>query len=197
MPQATPKKSTAPLDKLLVLCHTAKVIAIVVAADKNGAIGVANRIPWHIKSDLIRLASLTRHHTVIVGRKSFDSMAKYYNDRGTKMPGAHYIVVTRNAHYKPASDKASIALSMPEAIQKAKQLDDEHIAVIGGGAIFNESMPYVDRIYYTQVQTELPEEADAYFPKPSAAEWRAVSHESFPQSDRDQFATEVTVFERA
>lgn len=173
------------------------MIAIVVAADKNGAIGVANRIPWHIKSDLIRLANLTRGHTVIVGRKSFDSMVKYYNDSGATMPGAHYIVVTRNASYKPASGKASIALSMSEALQQAKSLGDNDIMVIGGGTIFNESMPYVDRIYYTEVLTELPGKADAYFPKPPVAEWRAISHDSFPQNDRDQFATEVTIFERA
>jgi len=179
------------------LWHTAKVIAIVVAADKNGAIGVANRIPWHIKSDLIRLANLSRGHTVIVGRKSFDSMAKYYNDRGTTMPGAHYIVVTRNEDYQPDSPKASTALSMPEAIDKAKGLGDEHIVVIGGGAIFKESMPYVDRIYYTEVQTEIQDGADAYFPKPPAGEWREVSHEHHNQDDRDQYATDTTIFERA
>jgi dihydrofolate reductase len=171
------------------------VIAIVVAADKNGAIGAYNQIPWHIKSDLVRLANLTRQHTVIVGRKSFDSMINYYKDR--TMPGAHYIVVTRNAGYKPASTKASTALSMPEAIKKAKSLGDDQIMIIGGGAIFNESMPYVERIYYTEVQTKLQGDVDAYFPKPPAAKWRAVAQEHHDQDDRDQYATDTTIFERA
>lgn len=173
------------------------MISIVVAADKNGAIGAYNRIPWHIKSDLVRLAKLTRQHTVIVGRKTFDSMAKYYNDRGTTMPGAHYIVVTHNEDYQPASNKASTALSMPEAIDKAKELGDEQIVVIGGGAIFKEAMPYVDRIYYTEVHTEIPGDVDAFFPKPPANEWRQVSHERHDPDDHDQYATDTTIFERA
>lgn len=196
MPLAPLKKNTTQLDKLLNVWHTAKVIAIVVAADKNGAIGARNRVPWHIKSDLIRLATLCRQHTVIVGRKTFDSMARYYNERGTAMPGAHYIVVTHNEDYQPASTKASTALSMPEAIDKAKDLGDNHVVVIGGGAIFKESMPYVDRIYYTEVQTALTD-ADAYFEKPQAKEWREVTHEHHDQDDRDQYATDTTVFERA
>jgi dihydrofolate reductase len=70
------------------------MIAIVVATDKNRVIGEGNKIPWHIRSDFIRLANLTRGRTVILGRRTYDSMVWYYNRSGRRMPGSCYIIVT-------------------------------------------------------------------------------------------------------
>jgi dihydrofolate reductase len=173
------------------------VIAIVVAADTQGAIGVKNKIPWRIKSDLIRLSKLTRDHTVILGRKSYDSMVWYYNKSGNRMPGACYIVVTHDPHYKPARENARIAHSVPSAIDLARTLGDDTILVIGGGSIFKEALPFADRIYLTEVQTTIEGDIDAYFPKPSPTEWHEVSREHFNKDERDEYDTELIILEKS
>lgn len=172
------------------------MISIVVATDKNRAIGIENKIPWRIKSDLVRLSQLTRGHTVILGRKSYDSMVWYYNRSGKQMPGSCYIVVTRNADYKPAHSNARTVHSMPEAFALAKKLGDEAIFVIGGGSIFAAALPSTQRIYLTEVSTELSGNIDAYFPALNMAEWHQISQEHFAKSDTDQYDTTLTVLER-
>ena len=172
------------------------MITIVVATDRNGALGVKNRIPWRIKSDLVRLARLTRDQTVIVGRKSYDSMVWYYDRSGKAMPGKTYLVVTRNNNYNPAHDNAMVVHSMQEALTKAGELGNDTF-VIGGGSIFNAALPLADRVVLTVVQTAVDGEVDAYFAKPGAPEWQEVSREHLDASDTDEFATEVITLERA
>nr|AIA17449.1 Dihydrofolate reductase [uncultured bacterium] len=171
------------------------MIAIVVAMDKNRAIGAENKIPWRIKSDLIRLSRLTRGNVVILGRKSFDSMVWYYDKSGKRMPGAQYIVVTRNSAYKPARDNAQVAHSVQGAIALAQSLGST-ICVIGGGSIFDATLPYADVIYLTEVQTSIKDEVDAYFPELDPTEWREVSREHHRKNEQDQYDTEEIVLER-
>ncbi len=178
------------------MCDTARMISIVVAADKNGAIGIENKIPWHIKSDLVRLAQLTRGHTVILGRKSYDSMVWYYDRSGRQMPGDTYIVVTRNQQYKPARENAVVAHSMQNAIETAKKLGDEDIFVIGGGSMFAAALPITDRIYLTEVQTTLAGDIDAYFKITDPAAWHEVSREHFSKNEKDDHDTELIILER-
>lgn len=169
------------------------MISIVVAATKKGVIGSKGRIPWHIKSDLIRLANLTRHNVVILGRKSYASMEDYYSERGVRMPGGHYIVITRDPAYKPISEKAQVAHSIPEAIEQSKALADDAY-VIGGSAIFEEILPYTDRIYLTEVDADIP--GDAFFPKLDLTQWREVERLT-PHDDRDEYPSEQITLDRA
>src|SRR5262245_23936551 len=138
------------------------MIAIVVATDKNRVIGEGNKIPWRVRSDFGRLANLTRHHTVILGRKTYDSMDSYYTRRGTRMPGKWYIVLTHDEAYTPSSDKATTAFSVDEALATAREFSDDNVFVIGGGSIFKQFLPYTDIIYLTEVQTEA--QGDTHFP---------------------------------
>jgi dihydrofolate reductase len=170
------------------------MIAIVVATDKNRVIGEGNKIPWHIRSDFIRLANLTRSRTVILGRKTYDSMVWYYNRSGRRMPGSCYIIVTRNATYTPERDNARVAHSIPEAVELAKSFGDDHIMVIGGGSIFTAMLPYADTIYLTEVQAEV--DGDSYFPPLDMSEWREVSREHHAKNEQDDHNTEVIVLER-
>lgn len=171
------------------------MIAIIAATDTNGAIGIANKIPWHIRSDLIRLANLTRGNTVIVGRKSYDSMVWYYDKSGKKMPGSCYIVVTRDKNYKPARDNARVAHSMSEAFKIAGNLGDD-VYVIGGGSIFAAALPLADRVYLTEVQTALVGDVDAYFKIPDMTQWHQISREYHRKDERDEFDTDVITLER-
>jgi len=154
--------------------------------DRKRGIGKENRIPWHIKEDLIHLKGLTKDHVVILGRKTYDSMVFYYNRTGRPMPGKLYIVVTHDKGYKPARDNAQVAHSLDEAVSFARShLARLHLArlgevfVIGGQSIFEQTIGIADKLYLTIVDGEF--DADAFFPDYS--EFKKVVSEEKRESD--------------
>ena len=140
------------------------MISIIAALDEKRGIGKDNKIPWHIKEDLIRLKSLTKDHVVILGRKTYESMSEYYDRSGREMPGKLYVVVTRDETYKPKRSNAGVAHSLEVAIQIAKEKGANEIFIMGGGQIFQEAMGrgLVDRLYLTLVEGDYG--ADTFFP---------------------------------
>lgn len=166
---------------------------MVVAMDKERVIGRENKIPWRIRSDLKRLASLTRGHTVILGRKSYESMVWYYNRSGKPMPGQFYVVATHDTAYAPADPKVRVAHSVPDAMHIAQGLGDDNIFVIGGSQIFKETLPHTDRIYLTEVQASVG--GDTFFPQLKPGDWHETSRESFNE-DRDEYPSIQLTLER-
>jgi dihydrofolate reductase len=169
-------------------------VSIIAAMDRKRGIGKENRIPWHIKEDLVHLKSLTSGNVVILGRKSYDSMIFYYNRTGNPMPGKLYIVVTHDKNYKPARENAMIVHSLGEALSFARsdlaKLDE--VFVIGGAQIFQQAISIADKLYLTIVEARLdspPEsparrgefDADTFFPDYS--EFKKVVHEEKRESD--------------
>ncbi len=142
------------------------MISIIAAMDEKRGIGKDNKIPWHIKEDLVRLKNLTKDHVVILGRKTYESMAWYYNKSGRPMPGKLYIVITRDKVYKPARDNAQAAHSLEEAISftRSHLARMDEVFINGGGQIFKEAMEkdLVDRLYLTIVEGDFG--ADTFFP---------------------------------
>jgi dihydrofolate reductase len=171
------------------------MISIIVAADNNLAIGAKNRIPWRLRDDLVMLKRLTEGHTVILGRKSYDSMVGYYDKSSRPMPGKTYIIVTRNVEYKPTRDNARVVHSIDDAIALGKELGDEQVFSIGGGDIFSATLPYADRVYFTKVDTVI-DEPDAFFPPLDMNKWREVSREHHKKDDRNEFDHDFVVYER-
>lgn len=176
-------------------CATLRyMVSIVVAVDKNNVIGQDNKVPWRLRRDLVNLRRLTLGHTVILGRKTYDSMVWYYDKSGATMPGGAYIIITRNAHYAPTRDNARVVHSVQAALDLAKQLGDEEIFVIGGGSVYAEMLPVVDRIYRTEVDVAV--DGDAYFPELDPATWREVSREHFAKDEKNQYDFDIVVLER-
>jgi len=154
--------------------------------DQKRGIGKDNKIPWHLKDDLIKLKRLTKDHVVILGRKTYDSMVFYYNKTGRPMPGKLYIVVTHDEGYKPARENGQVAHSLEEAIKIAnviliRQLAEKNlqtrsfaknelaqddkkkeIFIIGGGQIFQQALPLADKLYLTIVEGDY--NCDTFFP---------------------------------
>jgi dihydrofolate reductase len=169
------------------------MISIVVAADKNGVIGRENKIPWRLRDDLVMLRNLTLGHTVILGRKTYQSMEGYYDKSGRPMPGRTYIVVSREG-YTPSRQNAKVVSSIDEALELANTLGDDAIFTIGGGGIFAGTLPFTDRIYLTEVQAEVA--GDVFFPKLNMDDWREVSREHHTKDDRNQYDYDVIILER-
>lgn len=137
-------------------------ISIVAAMTKDRVIGKDNRIPWHITPDLVRFKEKCLNHTVIMGRKTFESLIGYYDKSGRQLPGKTYIVVTSDTAYQTNRKNCLVAHSFDEAIEKARELEPEEIILGGGGSIFKEGLAVADRLYLTLVDLQV--EGDAFFP---------------------------------
>ena len=127
-----------------------KKIIIISAIDNNRGIGNGNKLLYRISNDLIRFRSLTRFHTVIMGRKTFDSIGK-------PLPERTNIVITRNPSLK--IDGCIMASSLQDALSQADGL----VFIIGGESIYKEALSLADELMLTEINGV--KEADAFFPE--------------------------------
>ncbi len=141
-------------------------ISAIVAMARNRVIGVENRLPWHLPEDLKRFRALTRGHPVIMGRKTHESI-------GRPLPDRLNLVVSRRPDYEASG--AEVHGSVEAAIGRCGGRAEE-IFIIGGAEIYRAAMPWVERIYITQVHLEY--QGDAFFP-----EWP----ENFVEVERQDF----------
>ena len=140
-------------------------VNIIVAIDRKGGIGRGGDLLFHISADLRRFKALTLGHTVVMGRKTFESLPK------GALPGRRNIVVTRNAAY--TAPGADIAHSLEEALAMASG----EIFIIGGAEIYRQALPLADKLFLTVINAEA-ENADTYFPVIPLAQYRVSAVES-------------------
>lgn len=130
-------------------------VSIIVAMDEKRGIGKRNKIPWYIPGELARFKEITMGHPIIMGRKTHESIAK-------TLPGRLNIVVTRDKKYKGA-EGAVVAHSIEEALNKAKEEDNQEVFIIGGGEIYRQALSLADRLYLTLLPGDSG--ADVFFPE--------------------------------
>ena len=139
------------------------MLSIIVAKAKNNVIGKDNRLLWHIPEDLKRFKSLTTGHAIIMGRKTFDSI-------GRVLPNRKHVVLTHNPDFKVHDENVEIVHSIDE-IKKYIESDEENF-VIGGAMIYNLLMPYVTKMYITEIDKNF--EGDSVFPPVNLEKWKEV-----------------------
>jgi len=161
------------------------MISFIVAADENNVIGKNNQLPWHLPGDMKYFKNQTWGMTVIMGRKSLESLGK-------PLQGRKNIVVTRNKDWK--TEGAEVAHSIDEAIELARQTGVNEIFIIGGAQIFKETMPIANRIYLTRIHHRF--EGDAYFPEVPAAEWNLVKSRFCDVDEKNKYPHTFQVWER-
>lgn len=132
-------------------------IIMVAAIGKHRELGKDNKLLWHIPDDLKRFRELTSGHPVIMGRKTFESILGY---TGKPLPNRTNIVVTRDPSWN--HEGVVVAVSVEEAITKAKALDSERISIIGGASIYEQALQYADMLALTIIDAEA--EGDVFFP---------------------------------
>ncbi|MDO8617884.1 MAG: dihydrofolate reductase [Candidatus Uhrbacteria bacterium] len=142
-------------------------IILVAAVAKNGCIGKAGQIPWHIPEDLKHFKDLTMGHPVLMGRKTWESIP----DRFRPLPGRTNIVLTKQLNFS-VPQGVEVFADMDEALQCHSQ---ENLFVIGGAEIYRELMPLADRLLITHVDQVV--DGDAFFPKIDPQIWREVERE--------------------
>lgn len=146
-------------------------LSIIVAVDRQGGIGRDGDLLYHISADLRRFRQLTTGHSIIMGRRTFESLPK------GALPDRRNIVISRNPAYSASGIET--ATSLDEAIAMAGDRDEAFI--IGGASIYAEALPLAARIYLTEVDADSP--ADTYFP-PLGPEWRRTEEPPFETDPR-------------
>lgn len=146
---------------------------LIAAAAENNALGKDNQLVWHLPDDFKRFKQLTRHHTIIMGRKTFESFPQ-------PLPDRHHIIITRQASYEAPG--CTVVKSIEEALEAAPKNED--VYVIGGGEIYQLALPLSDAIELTRVHGTF--EADAYFPVINPDEWELIASEYHPKDEKHQ-----------
>ena len=139
-------------------------IILIAAMAKNRVIGRGNAIPWHIPGEQQRFKALTMGHTLIMGRKTFESI-------GRPLPGRKSITITRNSGYRAAG--CSVAPSLTAAIALCP--DTETVFIAGGGEVYREALPLAEAIYLTVLDREV--EGDILFPEFDPRQFSRISEE--------------------
>lgn len=153
-------------------------VVLIVAMARDRVIGDNGRLPWHLPADLKRFKALTMGHTIVMGRKTYDSI-------GRALPGRRNIVVSRNATL--AVDGADRATSLRAALDLAGNA--EQVFVIGGEQIYRLALPLADRIELTEIDTAVA--GNAWFPEIDRDQWDEQQREthSDPSGLRYDFVT--------
>lgn len=148
------------------------IVTFVVAAAANNAIGKNNQLLWKLPTDLKHFKTITSGHTVIMGRKTFDSMGK-------PLPNRRNIIITRNADLK--LEGAEVVQGLEEALAKCSE--EAEVFVIGGAEIYKAALEKTNRIYLTRVHQNF--EGDAYFPDLNSEKWVEVAREDHQADEKN------------
>lgn len=163
--------------------------SLIVAVARNGAIGKDNAMLWHIPEDFKYFKAVTMGKPIIMGRKTFESI-------GRPLPGRLNIVITRNEDWH--ADKTLRVSSLEHAIEAAKTdttaKNAEEIMIIGGAQIYQQALPFVQRVYYTAVHQDY--DHDAAFPPLSSTDWAETSREDHQGDGEQKPAYSFIVYER-
>lgn len=158
------------------------IVAIIVAIGENNAIGKNNQLLWHMPNDLKHFKDVTSGRTIIMGRKTFDSVGK-------PLPKRRNIVVTRQDITIPGCE---IVKSIQDGLALCKGEDE---VFIGGGAeIYKLAMHLTDRIYLTIIHKSF--DADTFFPEIDKSEWKEVKREDFEPDEKNPLPYSFITLER-
>lgn len=173
------------------------IVAMIAAIGKNNALGKGNTLLWHMPADMKHFRETTRGHTVIMGRKTFESL------RNGPLPKRENIVITRDTSYNRAQAEQSshdgmkpgivVMHSLPEALRYASLEQGKHfeekqeeteVFIIGGGELYKQGMAFANKLYITRIDDS--PEADTFFPE-IGPEWREISKEEFPADTENPY----------
>lgn len=159
------------------------MLSIIVAYDKNNVIGKDNQLPWHLPNDLAYFKKVTTGKTVVMGRKTFESIGK-------ALPNRRNIVLTTDEKllYKDAI--------LVHSINDILSLDklNEEVFIIGGETLFKQMLPYVQKVYVTFIDEEF--EGDTYFPEIENNNWKRASNIKGEKNNKNPYNYFFQIYEK-
>ena len=157
-------------------------ISIIAAVARNRAIGKDNKLIYRLPDDMKRFKALTTGNTVLMGRKTFESLPK------GALPNRRNIVLSRTQHDFPGCDTYS---SLDEALKHCSENED--IYIIGGAEVYTQALPLADRLCLTEID-DTPDEADAFFPEYNG--WHETSRKEHATDERHAHPFAFVDYER-
>lgn len=158
-------------------------LALVVAMARNGVIGRAGSLPWHLPADLKRFRAITMGKPIIMGRRTHESI-------GRPLPGRRNIVLSREPAYRAAGCEVFGSLAAAQAALK----NVDEVMIVGGAALYAEALPRAQILYLTEV--DAAPEGDVHFPAFDRDEWREVEIEQHAADQQHAHAYCFRVLER-
>src|SRR5690625_1624854 len=152
------------------------MLSLIVAMDKNNVIGKDNDMPWHLPKDLQHFKETTLGSTMVMGRKTFESI-------GRVLPGRTTVVLTRGKQSFP--EGVEVIHSMEEIFALQEKDKKKELFVIGGGHLFEQILPYADRLYVTVINEAF--DGDVYFPEIDPTIWEETTKEKGIKDDKNVY----------
>lgn len=161
------------------------MLSTIVAIANNNVIGKDNKLIWHLPEDLKRFKQITTGKNIIMGRKTFESLEKV-------LPNRKHVIFSQNPDFKVKDENVEVVHSLLQ-IQDLIEGEEEAF-VIGGAMIYNFLMPYVKKMYVTQINEEF--DGDAFFPKIDEKVWKKTSEEKGIKNEENKLDYEFITYER-
>jgi dihydrofolate reductase len=158
-------------------------IVLVVAVADNGVIGRGGTLPWHLPDDLRYFKTVTMGKPLLMGRRTYESIGK-------ALPGRRNLVLTRGGNAFPAGVEAVASIDAALALLP----ETPELCVIGGAALFAQTLPIARRLYLTEVHGAV--EGDVHFPNWNRADWRETERREHPADERHLYAMSFVTLER-
>ena len=175
------------------------MITIIAAINKNRGLGFENKLLYWLPNDLKRFKALTTGHTIIMGRKTFESLPK------GALPNRRNIVLSKGAHDFPGVECFH---SLEEALTHCAEEEDvyiiggaslcaeeEDVYIIGGASLYAEALSIADRLCLTEIE-DADKEADVFFPEVDKKIWKEVNRETHPLDEKHAYAYSFVDYER-
>ncbi|GGE67657.1 dihydrofolate reductase [Pedobacter psychrotolerans] len=159
-------------------------LSIAVATGENREIGKNNQLLWHMPADLKFFKQTTSGHTIIMGRKTFDSV-------GRPLPNRRNIVITRDASLQ--IEGVEVVNSFEQALE-ITNTEEKPIFIVGGAEIYRQALPETDTLYLTTIHHQF--DADTFFPEFDRSEWEVVSSEHHQADEKNKYDYTFEVLKR-
>ena len=159
--------------------------SMIVAIDENNAIGKDNNLLCYLPNDLKYFKTVTQGHTVIMGRKTFESLPN------GALPKRRNIVISHNQLFQ--AEGCETFLSIERAFDACRE--ENEVFIIGGGSVYKMALSIVDKLYITVIHHKF-EETDTFFPVINTSEWKKISEEKHLSDEKNKFDHSFVIYTR-
>lgn len=161
------------------------MLSVIVAVANNNVIGKDNTLIWHLPNDLKHFKELTTGHTIIMGRKTFESLPCI-------LPNRQHVVLTRDKNFKVDDDRVKVIYSVDE-LKNFVDDENQHF-IIGGAQVYNLLMPFAKKLYITKINESF--EGDAFFPQIDENQWTIVDKKSGTVDEKNKYPHDFYIYEK-
>lgn len=161
------------------------MISFIVAMDDNNLIGKDNALPWYLPADLAYFKKVTTNHTIVMGRKTYESI-------GRPLPNRKNVVLTHSTSFQ--EDGVTVIHSLDELKEMANHSNEE-LFIIGGARLYEQLLPVADRLYVTHIRATF--DGDTHFPAFLKEEWKIIDSKEHKKDEKNAYDYEFVVYERS